>query len=381
MTTFEMPALTDDEIDNFYRTHRIPTTGDAVALFQAMIAGTWVGIVGDPDTPPMASATMELVDGKAVITTTVLIGPRGFPGKNAPMVDLEWPVPLNEDGTINLPTDWGAEKKNHGYLHGGLVYVWDGVNDFHTALPGPTGKTGATPEITLLFETIPMSERTPEVIAAGDQVEKGGTPEKPFYKIRALSPQGPQGEMGPLEQVTNYDPNTAFGGASVGTVLTKLPNGKWGPSDMASKLVRFGTIPEGAFTNFNGSAQRAPILSFTFPVLDYDTTLRVAGHFKAFGVELDSDPLTIGCEVRLGDPLTGDLIGRGVGTPLGWTYVGPHSSSPSDPTTAIAPDNGVGLVPAGTAAVIHVALVNDGLFGAYIFNRNNAQLDYLFCPA
>ena len=50
--------LTEQEIDDFYRTHRIPTTGDAVALFQAMIAGTWVGIVGDPDTPPMASATM-----------------------------------------------------------------------------------------------------------------------------------------------------------------------------------------------------------------------------------------------------------------------------------------------------------------------------------
>ena len=60
-------TLTDQEIEDFYRTHRIPTTGDAVALFQAMIAATWIGIVGDPDTPPMASATMKLVDGKAVM--------------------------------------------------------------------------------------------------------------------------------------------------------------------------------------------------------------------------------------------------------------------------------------------------------------------------
>lgn len=368
---------TDEDIDNFYRTHRIPTSGDAVALYQAMLQSTWVGIVGDPDTPPMQSATMEVVDGKAVITTTVLIGPRGFPGKNAPMVDLEWPVPLNADGTVNLPTDWGAEKKNHGFLHGGLVYVWDGVADFHTALPGPTGATGATPEITLAFETIPMSERTPEVIAAGDQVEKGGTPERPFYKIRALSPQGPQGEMGPLEQITNYDPQTAFGGAAVGRVLTKLPNGKWGPSDSAIKTTVFATIPEAAFTNFNGTAQRAPILSYTLPVLDYDTVIRISGHFKAFGVELDSDPLLIGVECRLGDPLSGQLIGRGKGTPIGWSYVNPHSSSPSTPEVAIAPDNGVGLIPAGAALAIHVALVNDGLLGAYIFNKTDAQLDYI----
>lgn len=373
-------TLTDQEIDDFYRTHRIPTTGDAVALFQAMIAATWVGLVGDPDTPPMAGATMEMVDGKAVITTTVLIGPRGFPGKNAPMVDLEWPVPLNEDGEIDLPTDWGAEKKNHGFLFGGLVYVWDGVNDFHTALPGPTGKTGATPVITIEYETIPMAERTPEVIAAGDQVEHAGTPENRVIKIRALSPQGPQGEMGPVEQLTNYHPRTSTGGKARGKALTVGVDGLWGPEDIAAKQVIFGTIPEAAFQNFNGSGQRAPILSWTLPVIDQDVVIRVSGHFKAFGIELDSDPLTIGSEVRLGDPLSGQLIGRGKGTILGWSYVNPHFSSPQTPTVAAQPDNGVGLIPAGTAGQIHVALVNDGLFGAYIFNRADAQLDYMLIP-
>ncbi|AYD84605.1 minor tail protein [Mycobacterium phage Paito] len=374
------PELTDDEIDAFYANHRIPTTGDAVMLYQSMLQATWMGLVGDPDTPPMFGATMEMVDGKAVITTTVLIGPRGFPGKNAPMVDLHWPVPLNEDGEIDLPTDWGPELKNHGFLHGGLVYVWDGVNDFHAALPGPQGKTGATPNITFDFETIPMSERTPEVIAGGDQVIRGGTPENPYIKIRALSPQGPQGEMGPVEQLTNYTPNTAGGGKSFGKVLTVLADGKWGPSDLASKRVLFGSIPEAAFSNFTGAAQRAPILSYTLPVAEADSVLRVSGHFKAIGVELDTDPLTIGCEVRLGDPLSGQLIGRGKGTIIGWTIVGPHFSEPSAPTVAAAPDNGVGLVPAGTAPTIHVALVNDGLLGAYLFNRKDAQLDWMMIP-
>lgn len=370
-----------DEADLFYQNHRIPTTGDAVALYQAMLQATWVGLVGDPDTPPMAGATLEMVDGHAVITTTVLIGPRGFPGKNAAIVELEWPVPLNEDDGIDLPTDWEADKKNHGFLHNGLVYVFDGVQDFHVAVAGPTGRTGATPNISFQFETIPMSERTPEVIAAGDQVFPGGTPENPTILIRALTPQGPQGEMGPIEEATNYVPNTAGGGKSPGKALTVMPDGfSWGPSDLAAKTVLFGTIPEAAFANFNGVAQRAPILSWSLPVVDFDYVLRVGGHFKAFGVELDSDPLTIGCEVRLNDPLSGQMIGRGKGTPLGWTYVDPHFSEPGSPTVAAAPDNGVGLVEAGATATIHVALVNDGLFGAYLFNKADAQLDYLMIP-
>lgn len=373
-------TITEADIDEFYANYQMPTTGDAVALYQSMLQATWVGLVGDPDAPPMVGATMEMVDGQAVITTTVLIGPRGFPGKNAAIVELHWPVPLNEDNEIELPTDWGADKKNHGFLHNGLVYVWDGVNDFHIGLAGPQGRTGATPNITFEYETIPMSERTPEVIAAGDQVQRGGTPENPFIKIRALSPQGPQGEMGPVEQLTNYDPNSAAGGKSFGKALTVLANGKWGPSDLAAQRVVFGTIPEAAFSNFTGLAQRAPILSYGLPILDYDVVLRVAGHFKSFGVELDSDPLMIGCEVRLGDPLSGQLIGRGKGNNSSWTQVGPHFSSPQNDTVAAAPDNGVGLIPAGTQGIIHVALVNDGLFGAYIFNKRDSQLDYMLIP-
>lgn len=373
-------AITEADIDEFYETYQIPTTGDAVTLFQSLLQATWVGLVGDPDSPPMVGATMEMVDGKAVITTTVLIGPRGFPGKNAPMITLHWPVPLNEDESIDLPTDWGPELKNHGFLFGGLVYVWDGVDDFHTALPGPRGAVGATPNITFEYETIPMAERTPEVLAAGDQVIRGGTPENPYIKIRGLSPQGPQGEMGPVEQLTNYDPATGTGGKAAGKVLTVFPNGKWGPSNFATRQIQFGTIPEAAFSNFNGLAQRAPILSYTLPIYDYDYVLRVSGHFKAFGIEVDADPMVIGCEVRLGDPLSGQLIGRGKGNSSSWTQVGPHFSEPGAPTVAAAPDNGVGLVPAGVAGQIHIALVNDGLFGAYIFNKKDAQLDYMLIP-
>ena len=106
----------------------------------------------------------------------------------------------------------------------------------------------------------------------------------------------------------------------------------------------------------------------------------VNGHIKAFGVELDADPLTIGCEVRLGDPTTGQLIGRGFGNISSWTHIKPHFSTSGDPTTAVSPDNGVALVPAGQTATINVNLYNDGLLGAYIFNNAGAQLTILTVP-
>ena len=50
--TSSVPPITDEQIDDFYRNHTFPTTGDATALFQAMLQATWVGLVGDPDTRP-----------------------------------------------------------------------------------------------------------------------------------------------------------------------------------------------------------------------------------------------------------------------------------------------------------------------------------------
>lgn len=355
-------------------TQTIPTTGDAVALFQTMMQATWYGRVADPDTPPMMGATLEMQDGEAVIVTDVLVGPKGEPGQNAPMIELHWPAPATPD---LLPTNWGPEMKNHGFLVGGLVYVWSGT-DWHSAIPGPTGPTGATPNLTFTYETIPMEERTPEVIAAGDQVIPTGTSLNKHIKIRALSPQGPQGEMGPIEDATNYDTTTI---KSAGKVLTVLPSGKWGASNFAAKHPRLYTIPEQAFSNFTGMSQRHTILSYTLEPQDFDFIPFVNGHIKAIGVELDADPLTIGVEVRLGDPTSGQQIGRGFGNSSFWSTISPHFSEPGDPTVAVAPGNGVAVVAAGEQAVININLYNDGLLGAYIFNRAGAQASVLTIPA
>lgn len=351
----------------------IPQTGDAVVLWQDLLNATWVGLVSDADTPQLAEATMERVGTDAVITTNVLVGPKGDKGDNAPIVTLHWPAPANVG---DLPSDWGSDKINHGYWIGGTVYVWDGTT-WRAAQPGPAGPPGPSPLITPTCETIPLDERGPGVT---DEVVVTGTSLLPHYHFRLLSPQGPQGEMGPMNEITDYDTTTT---ADPGKVMTVLPNGKWGPSDFATKHPRLYTIPEQAFTStpaLGTIAQRTPILSYTVPAQDYDWVPFVIGHIKANGLELDEDPLIIGSEVRLGDVASGTLIGRGFGNSSKWSTIVPRFSSSGDPTAAAAPDNGLGKVLAGQEATINMSLYNDGLAGYYIFNRKDAQLAILTIP-
>jgi hypothetical protein len=140
------------------------------------------------------------------------------------------------------------------------------------------------------------------------------------------------------------------------------------------------SIPEAAFTNYLGLTTRQNILSYVVEPQPYDWVPFVLGHIKAIGLELDKDPLQIGVEVRLGAAVGGTLIGRGHGSPLGWTTLSPHFTTPADPNTATTPSNPVGMVPAGQPGNVFVNLYNDGLIGAYIFNRTGAQMSILTVP-
>lgn len=349
-------------------------TGDAVALFQTLLSATWYGIISDKDTPGGFAATLEMVDGEAVITTDVLVGPKGDPGEPAPIVDLQWPALDSVADLIPIKDTLDETDKGKAWWIGTLVYVWDGT-DFQAVQPGPAGPKGATPNITITAETIPMEERGPGVT---DEVVRTGTSLNPHFHFRLLAPEGPVGPSTNISHAPDYDDSVAPDDGQVLTWNDTL--GKWQPSDFAAKHPRFYSVPEAAFSNFTGLAQRHPILTYVVPPQDFAWTPYVTGHIKAFGVELDSDPLTIGVEVRLGDPLTGQLIGRGFGNIASWTTIAPHFSTSGDPNTAVAPDNGVALVPPGEPAQINVNLYNDGLLGAYIFNRNGAQLSILVIP-
>lgn len=353
---------------------QIPLTGDAVALFQTLLSATWYGIVSDGNTPGGFSATLEMVDGEAVITTDVLVGPKGDKGDPAPLVDLQWPPLESPTELVSIQAGLGPGDKGKGWWIGTVVYIWTGT-EFQMVRPGPAGPPGATPQISVSCEVIPMADRGPGVT---DEVVRSGTSLAPHLHFKLLAPQGPQGPPTNITGAPDYDNSEPPEDGQ--TLVWSATKSKWCPSDYTSRHPRLYSVPEAAFTAYTGLTQRQVILQYTVEPQDFAWTPYVTGHIKAFGLELDADPLTIGCEVRLGDPTTGDLIARGFGNISSWAHIVPHYSTTADPATAIAPDNGVATVGAGQPATISVALYNDGLLGAYIFNKRGAQLSILVVP-
>ena len=350
-------------------------TGDAVPLFQTLLNATWYGVVGDGNTPGGMSATMEMIDDEAVITTDVLVGKPGKDGKPAPLVELQWPALEQPADLDKLRPTLTEQDKGKGWWCGTVVGVWDG-KDFHLVRPGPAGPPGPIPQLSFSAETIPMADREPD---SKDEVIQSGTSLNPHLHLKLLSPQGPQGPSTNINNAPDYD-NSGGAPEDGQTLVWNEAKQKWRPSDYTAKDPRLYTVPEQAFTNFTGLAQRHTVLTYTMEPQDYSWVPYVTGHIKAFGIELDADPLTIGVECRLGDPKSGQLIARGFGDISNWSHLKPHFSSPGDPTTAVAPDNGVATVQAGEAAKISVNLYNDGLLGAYIYNRAGSQLAILVIP-
>lgn len=158
----------------------------------------------------------------------------------------------------------------------------------------------------------------------------------------------------------------------------------WVPVSISQLIPGPYSMPEGAFTGFSGISSAAAIGSFTIPPQPFPWTPVVWGHIGAFGVELSANPLMIGCEVLLGNPTTGTLIGRGFGNTLGEVNIMPHYSAPGAPGNAITPANGLAVVPANHSnpaeGTIYVNLFNDGAIGLYVFSPTDAQLFVMLVP-
>lgn len=355
-----------------------PIPGDPVYLGSFLTNTHWYGVVGDGDTPAMQVATMEAVQNNAVIALDALMGAKGDKGDPADIVKMQWDSDI--DDPADLPTASAANgfdrpltlaDAGFAFWIDNLVYAWTGTHYVAKAMGSP-GATGETPHVTFTFERVAPG--------TGTTTEQSGTSLNPVVHVKVDPPAGPQGPASSIVLAADYD-NTLP--PLNGQVVTwNSVKDKWEPSDFAAKHPRLYSVPQGAFSNYTGATQRQTILSFTLEAQDYDYVPYVQGHIKAYGVESDADPLTIGVEVRLNDPVSGTLIGRGFGNSSNWTTISPHYSTSGDPTSAVSPDNGVAQVSAGETATINVNLYNDGFLGGfYIFNKDNgAQLSILTVP-
>lgn len=355
--------------------------GDLVPLGQALMNFTWWGYVTDIDTPTGVWATMEAVGDEAFVTMDVLQGPRGFPGQNAPLVEILWDPAI--ETTDDLPDDWDINDKNKGYWIGDLVYIWNGDNAWIPKRPGPAGPTGRTPIISVAAHSDILTWDE-QLLGAEPIADIAGTPENPHITLQVpQGPPGPTGPAGPIRLSEDYwEPED--GPVDKSMMVWNEDTQKWEAVDSAVFTPRFFTVPEGAFTNFSGVATRQQICAFEIPPMPFDYVIKVGGHIRAIGLEADADPLIIGAEVRVGNATSGQLIGRGFGNISTWTTFTPHySTGGGGSMDAVTPDGSIGRIPkntSGAASTVYVNLYNDGLFGLYNFNKSGAQLDLLLIP-
>lgn len=360
--------------------------GDRVLLGQQLVNMQYWGHVTDLDSPTGAIVACEAVGDVGQFSFDVLQGPRGLPGINAPVFDVLWDPAITEVG--DLPADPGPAFKNKGYWiknpdpdPWGLLYIWTGNtgSGWKPIVPGPAGPRGLTPEFDVTVESISWADQQAGAVS---EVIPGGGAANPSLHFKIAAPRGPEGPSGRIRLAADYSEEQGAPQAGWG-IFWDNEEGYYKPADPNFALPRFYSVPEGAFTNFSGVAQRQQICSFPIPPQPFDWVPIVIGHIRAVGLEVDSDPLIIGSEVRLGDPSSGQLVSRGFGTIASWTTFTPHFSTNSTAMDAASPDGSVGRVPAnhsGDEGTLYVNLYNDGLVGIYNFNKAGAQLGVIVMP-
>lgn len=349
--------------------------GDEVYLGSILTNVHMWGIVSDLDTPAMTSASFEVLGNDGAITLDALVGPRGVPGESAPIVKMQYASSIDDPADLPQNLTDTAIDIGKAWWIGNQVYMWDGTQYVAKAM-GTQGPPGPVPNVAPSVQLL-----DPDDPLLTSEIEVSGTAAAPGWLLKLKAPRGPQGENATIRDASDYSEVTS-GAPTVGDVITW--NGTdYAPAQAVSVMPRLYSVPETSFTSFSGITTRQQIAVFAVPAQEYEWTPMVQGHLRVVGAEVDADPLIIGCEVRLGHPTTGTLIGRSFGNITTWSTVVPHYSTPSSGSDANTPDNGVAKVPAGhsgDAGTIYVSIVNDGVIGTYNFNRQNAQLSVLVIP-
>lgn len=328
----------------------------------------WWGVVSDIATPALMTATMELVGPDAAITLDALEGPPGPPGKDADIVKMQWQDDFDNVSQIpvNTLTDEEADIGKAWWI-GNVVYQWSGTTLQQKAM-GTAGPPGPVPNITPSINLLdPDGTAVSSIVVTGD-------PANPQWLLNLKAPRGPQGLSGTLMGASDYD-NSAppeIGDAMVwnGTL--------WAPQIINEVFPFIYTIPEGAFNSFSGIASIQNVAHISLPPQPWPWTPLVFGHLKSLGLELSTDPLTLGAAAFLGNDGNngGTLISRGFGNITSFANMSPHYSQPGSTMAAMVPGNHYAEVPAnhtGTQGDIWIDLWNDGALGAYSFNNKNAQ--------
>jgi hypothetical protein len=342
------------------------------------------GVVSDLDTPDQASMSWEIAGGNGFLTVPVLQGRQGPAGSNAPVLDLQQQI---FDDTDELPTNltdddvdigkyWIVrEFDEDGDPIGSKAYIWYG-DPLRVVPDGHEGPAGPVPIISFSMELLDPDDPDleNEVIITGDA-------HHPSVLLKMKAPRGPQGPATNIADAPDVDmtppPETGD------TLVYNEADSKWHPSTTQAYIPKLYTYPEGSFSDVSlAFGTRVPIGTCLVPPQEWDAVPAVFGHFRLTGIELDTTPLMVGVEVRLGS-INGTLVARGWGNLTNYVTVIPHASTGTAPNDAITPENERAKIPAGAtgaAATLYVNAFNDGVAGLYNFENSGAQLSVQLYP-
>lgn len=345
--------------------------GDSVYIGSILTNVHIWGIVSDIDTPAGMTGTFEILGNDGAVTLDALVGPQGPAGTNAPIVKMQYTSSISNAN--NLPANLTNSEIDIGkaWWIGNTVYLWTGTGYVQKAM-GTAGPPGVTPVIQPSVQLL-----DPDNPALTSSITVSGTAANPSWLLKLKAPRGPQGTPANMMDSPDVDKTVP---PTLGQAL--VYNGtKWKPTSATVYLPKVYSVPESAFTNFTGITTSQQIAAFQVPPQPWAWTPLVFGHIRAAGVELDADPLILGCEVRLGTNKV--LVARGFGNISTYSHIVPHYSTPQTSSDSISPDNTLAKVPkqhTGAAGTLYVNLFNDGLTGAYSFNNKNAQLVVIVMP-
>jgi hypothetical protein len=361
-----------------------PSIGDLVYLASYLIRVRVSAQNTPPDTPNQYTADLKVMGDQGAMVLDALEGPPGSGGQQTFAFRQQDDAYVNSSADLptnltDLPADIGKyflidTLDSEGMVTMETAWTWYGTA-WRQFMLGTFGPPGPVPAIEVEENLIPPGEDA--------YVDTTATTTEPSWDLYLPEPAGPVGPVGPLHNFPDVDTSTApktFDLLAFNGKYNTAGQPIWAPFAINQLLPGPYSMPESAFTAFTGLTQQALIGSYTIPGQPFEWTPIVWGHLGMTGINLSKDPLLIGAQVLMGDPVSGVQIARGIGSTLGRVVIYPHYTTTANKALTVTPTNQYAMVAANTAATIHVNLWNDGQQGLYSFHPGGAQLFVMATP-
>jgi hypothetical protein len=368
-----------------------PPIGSLLYLASYMLKLKLEAEITPPDTPDMYSGELEIQGDAGDMELAKLRGPRGFAGRaQFPLRRQDQPIVASVEDLPTYLTNtqedigkyWEIDILNfEGTVVDRECHTWFG-NRWRVLHMGTVGAPGEVPDIQISSDLLPP-QKHPTYPDTTSFVATSGNRLQPDWRMMLAVPRGIPGIVKPLFEMPDVDiPVTPEEGTIFACSGTFTPGGApiWKPMGLEQFSTQYFSVPESAFTPYDGSQTRALIGAFTIPPQPFRYSPIVWGHMGAGGLTLSARPLMIGSEVRLNNATTGKLLSRGIGNSLGEVNIMPHYSTRQNQAAAITPENNYAIVSKNTAATIYVNLRSEGQLGVYHFDPEDAQLFVLVQP-